>query len=130
MSKWILAVLFFLLSFVFALNKSWAHEEHHAYIDLEKLPLVAVKIHNNTNAFLSLTITNAPCAPRIILKPKTEAILRGCLRYSRDIGGPIYHVRAVFYNKTEVLEKRDFLFIAEPNSPWIFCNLSPNKSQC
>ena len=102
----------------------YAHENHHPFLAPGILPSVPVDIRNDTDAFLSLTISST-CLPRVILKPGESRIVSDCLEQGR-----YYHAAATFYNQQKVLERYDFLFLVKPGHPWIFCKLSQNKSQC
>ncbi len=78
------------------------------------LPVVGVRIVNDTDARLSLTISS-PCGDRALLRPGQAVVLDGCLRW-----GLVYHVRAVFWTDGGVLERQDLLFLARPGQDWVF----------
>lgn len=109
-----------------------AHEEHHKngknghheYLDIEGLPIIPVKIVNNTDVFVSLTIRSS-CQDRIVLKPREILVVNNCFRR-----GIIYHVWTVFYDQQKIIEKYSFLMAAMPNNDWIFCRLQESQDSC
>lgn len=82
--------------------------------DAAVLPLIAVRVVNDTEAMLSATISSATC-PRVLLAPWTSTVVERCLRW-----GLVYHVRVVFYTATAVVERHDLLFLARPDQDWVF----------
>lgn len=80
----------------------------------EDLPLVPVRITNDTDTMLSVTILPAPCAPRVLLRAGESVVVDGCLRW-----GLIYQVVAVAYTDAEVLGRRHVLLVARPGAEWV-----------
>jgi hypothetical protein len=79
------------------------------------LPEIPVRVANATDAMLSLSVTSALCAPRLILKPGDSIVVHECLRW-----GLVYHTVAVFYDERVVRERQQLLFLARPGQDWVF----------
>ena len=84
-------------------------------VALENLPRIPVRIANDTDATLSLTVSSAPCAPRLFLGPRTSTLVADCFRW-----GLVYQTVAVFYDQRAVHERQWLLFLAKPGQDWTF----------
>lgn len=116
----LLATLFLLTTGgVSMAHEGHQHDKHHDNHHLPKpsLPAVPVEVKNQSDVFVSLTISSS-CVPRLILAPGKSVTIANCLER-----GLVYHVRAVFYTPIRILESYDFLFTVKPDAPWIFCKL-------
>jgi hypothetical protein len=79
------------------------------------LPLIAVRVVNETDTTLSVSFPSAACTPRVILAPRESAIIRECIRH-----GLVYQGVAVFYDRDAVQGRRFRLLVAVPGADWVF----------
>lgn len=121
MKNTLVGFIFVILLLSFA--SAYAHPEHHS-TDINDLPLIDVKVRNESDVFISITI-NSLCAPRTILRSGESVIIKNCLRQ-----GLVYQGSVVFYTNEKVLERHPFTGPVRPNDPWIFCKLPKDKTQC
>jgi len=81
----------------------------------EALPAIPVRITNETDTMLSLSVTSAACTPRVFLEPRASIIVGDCLRW-----GLVHQVVAVFYDQQMVRERQFRLLRVAPGQDWIF----------
>lgn len=115
----LLAVSVLLLGGVVFQGAAWAHGSLEYNLP-DEAPAIPIRITNDTDATLSLTITSALCYPRVILRSGESIVVHDCFRWSL-----IYHCVAVFYSRDRILERQHLLFLAAPEQEWVFYNLPP-----
>lgn len=79
------------------------------------LPVIPVRITNETDARLSVSVTSAACTPRILLEPRSSITVGDCLRW-----GLVHQVVAVFYDQQIVRERQFRLLLVAPGQDWVF----------
>jgi len=84
-------------------------------VRVETLPVISVRITNETDDTLSLSVTSAACTPRLFLPPRSSITVDDCLRW-----GLVYQVVAVFYDQQTVHGRRFRLLPVAPGQDWIF----------
>ena len=82
---------------------------------VETLPVVPVRITNESDAMLSLSVTSAACTPRLFLPPRSSITIADCLRW-----GVVHQAVAVFYDQTVVQERQFRLLLVAPGHDWTF----------
>jgi hypothetical protein len=82
---------------------------------VETLPVVPVRITNETDRKLSLSVTSAACTPRIFLEPQASVTISDCLRW-----GLVHQVVAVFYDQEVVHERQFRLLLVAPGRDRVF----------
>jgi len=79
------------------------------------LPTIPVRITNEADSTLSLSVPSAACTPRVLLEPRASIVVDDCLRW-----GLVHQVVAIFYDEQVVHERQFRLLIVAPGQDWVF----------